>query len=110
MYPNPQEKKTTDIHELVHNKRRAFQRAFERVRRNLNEKQKRRNAIYNKEVYGPAYKEGQKVLLYHPVIVVGTTSEFAGPWKGQYVIENCLNDVRFRIREKNFSKQHNCTL
>ena len=37
MYPNPQEKTTTDVHEFVHNKQQAFQRAFELVRRNLNE-------------------------------------------------------------------------
>ena len=41
MYPNPQENATTDIHEFVHNKQQAFQRAFELVRRNLKEKQKR---------------------------------------------------------------------
>ena len=105
MYPNPQENTTTDIHEFVHNKQQAFQRAFELVRRNLNEKQKRRNAIYNKKVHGPTYKEGQKVLLYHPAIAVGTTSKFANPWKGPYVIEKCLNDVTFRIKEENSSKQ-----
>ena len=105
MYPNPQENETTDIHEFVHNKQKAFQRAFVLVRRNLNEKQKRRNAIYNKKVHGPTYKEGQKVLLYHPAIAVGTTSKFASPWKGPYIIESCLNDVTFRIKEENSSKQ-----
>ena len=78
---------------------------FELVRRNLHEKQKRRNAIYNKKVHGPIYKEGQNVLLYHPVIAVGTTSKFASPWKGPYVIEKCLNDVTFRNKEENSSKQ-----
>ena len=105
MYLNPQKNATTDIHEFVHSKQQAFQRAFELVRRNLNEKQKRRNAIYNKKVHGPTYKEGQKNLLYHPAIAVGTTSKFASPWKGPYVIENCLNDVTFRIEEENSSKQ-----
>ena len=81
MYLSPQENTTTDIHEFVHNKQQAFQRAFELLRRNLNKKQKRRNAIYNKKVHGPTY-EGQKVLLYHPAIAVGTTSKFASPWKG----------------------------
>ena len=44
----------------MHNKKQAFERAFELARRNLNEKQKRRDAIYNKNVHGPTYKEGQK--------------------------------------------------
>ena len=105
MCPNPQENVTTDIHEFVHNKQQAFQRAFELVRCNLNENQKRRNAIYNKKVHGPTYKEGQKVLLYHPVIAVGTTSKFASPWKGPYVIAKCLNNVTFRIKEENSIKQ-----
>ena len=105
MYPNPQENTTTDIHDFVHNKQQAFQRVFELFRRNLNEKQKRQNPIYNKKVHGPTYKEGQKVLLYHPAIAVGTTYKFASPWKGPYVIEKCLNDVTFKIKEKNSSKQ-----
>ena len=105
MYHNPQENATTDIHELVHNKQQAFQRTFELVRRNLNQKQKRQNAIYNKKVHGSTYKEGQKVLLYHPAVVIGTTSKFASPWKGPYVIEKCLNDITFRIKEENSSKQ-----
>ena len=105
MCPTAQENVTTDIHEFVHNKQQAFQRAFELVRRNLDEKQKRRNAIYNKKVHGPTYKEGQTVLLYHPVLAVGTTSKFASPWKGPYVIEKCLNDVTFRIKEENSAKQ-----
>ena len=105
MYPNPQENATTDIHEFVQNKQQAFQRAFELVRRNLNEKQKRRSAIYNKKVHGPTYKERQKVLLYHPAIAVGTTFNFASPWKAPYAIEKCLNDATFRIKEENSSKQ-----
>ena len=60
MYPKPQENETTDIHEFAHNKQQAFKRAFELVRRNLNEKQKRRNAIYNKKVHGPTYKKRTK--------------------------------------------------
>ena len=104
MYPNPQENATSDIHEFVHNKQ-AFQRAFELVQRNLNEKQKRRNTIYNKKVHGPTYKEGRKVLLYHPAIAVGTTSKVASPWKGPYIFEKGLNDVTFRIKDENSSKQ-----
>ena len=60
MYPNPQDNETTDIHELVQIKRQAFQRHFEVVRRNLNEKQKRRSAVCSKKFHGPAYKVGQK--------------------------------------------------
>ena len=44
-------------------------------------------------------------MLYHPAIAIGTTSKFASPWKGPYVHEKCLNDVTFRIKEENFSKQ-----
>ena len=44
-------------------------------------------------------------MLYHPALAIGTTSKFASSWKGPYVIENCLNDIRFRIKEGNSSKQ-----
>ena len=60
MYPNPQENEATDISEFLHNKQQAFHPAFELVRRNLNKKQKHRNAIYNKKIHGPTYKEGQR--------------------------------------------------
>ena len=50
MYPNLQQNETADIHEFVHNKQQALQRAFQLIRRNLNEKQKRRNAIYDQKV------------------------------------------------------------
>ena len=105
MYLNPQKSETTDIHVFVHNKQQAFQRAIELVRRNLNEKQKHRNAIYNEQVHGPTYKEGQEVSLYHTTIAVGTTSKLASPWKGPYVTETCLNDVTFRIKEEHSLKQ-----
>ena len=63
MYPNPQENAIIDSHEFVHKKQQAFQRAFELVRRNLNEKQKRRNAIYSKKVHGPPRKKDKKFYL-----------------------------------------------
>ena len=44
-------------------------------------------------------------MIYHPANVVGTTSKFASPWKGPYVIETCLNDITFKIKEENSSKQ-----
>ena len=105
MYLSPQENETIDLHQFVHKKKQAFQRAFELVRRNLNEKQKRRNAICNKKVHGPLYKEGQKVFFFHPAIAIGTTSHFKSSWKGPYIIEKCLNDVTFRIKEENSTKQ-----
>ena len=77
MYPKPQENHTSDVHNFVYNKQQAFKQAFELVRWNLNEKQKRRIPIYDKKVHGPTYKEVQNVLLCHPAIAVGTTSQFA---------------------------------
>ena len=46
MYPNSQENETTDVYEFLHNKKQAFQQAFELVRRNLNEKQKQITKCY----------------------------------------------------------------
>ena len=58
----------------------------------------------SKKIHGLTYKEGQKILLYHSAIAIGTTSKFARPWKEQYVIEKILNDVTLRIKEENSSK------
>ena len=71
----------------------------------MNEKQKRQNAIYIKKVHSLTYKEERNVLLSQPAIATGTTYKNARPWKGPYVIEKCLNDVTFRIKEENSPKQ-----
>ena len=70
MYPNPQENETTDTHDFQHKKWQAVQQAFELVRRNLNEKQTPRNAIYIRKVHSLTYKEGQQVLFCHPAIAI----------------------------------------
>ena len=41
----------------------------------------------------------QKVLLHNPVVPVGKSHKFFSPWKGPYVILQCLNDVTYRIQE-----------
>ena len=105
MYPNLQEIETTYVHGVVHTKEQALQRAFELVRRNSNEKQKHRKAIFSKKFLGPTIKAGQKVLLYHSAITVGTTSNCASSRKGQYIVEKCLKDVTFRIKEEKSTKK-----
>ena len=60
MYPNLQETETTDSHDFVHNKQQAFQQVSELVRRNFNEKQNCRIAVYNKKVRDPTYKKEKK--------------------------------------------------
>ena len=57
MYPNSQKNETTDIHDFVPHKQQTSQRAFELVRRNLNEKQKRRCDIYSEKVHCLRYRE-----------------------------------------------------
>ena len=107
MHPIQQENETSVFHEFVHNRQQAFQRAFELVRRYLNEKQKRQNAIYRKKNNGPTYKDGQEVLLYQTTIAIGTNSNLASPWKGPYIIQKALNNVTFKIRGENSLKQQN---
>ena len=43
--------------------------------------------------------------MYYPAITIGIHSKITSSWKGPYVIEKCLNDVTFRVREENSSKQ-----
>ena len=102
IYAKPQENHTSDIHESVHKKQQPFQPAFELARRILNEKRKRRNAIFSKNFHGPTYKEGQKVLLYHPAIAVRKTSKFASSWKGPYVIERCFERRHIQNQVRKF--------
>ena len=44
-------------------------------------------------------------MLYHPAITVGTTSNFANPWKGPFIIEKCFNNVTIKTEEEFSSRQ-----
>ena len=99
MYPNPSDQPPADIHEFVSARQVRFQKAYDSARTALNFNQRRRNAIYNRKVHGPTYQVDQKVFLHNPVVPVGNSPKFFSPWKGPYVILQCLNDVTYRIQE-----------
>ena len=85
--------------DFVYNRKKAFQRAFELVRAHLNHNQKRRNALYNQNILGPKYETDQKVLLHNLAFSVDQTSKLSSPWRGPYIILDCLNDVTYKIRQ-----------
>ena len=99
MYPNPDQAPLTTLDDFVYKRKKAFQRAFELVRSHLHQNQTRRNALYNQKVHGPTYENGQKVLLHNPAVSVGQTPKLSSPWRGPYIILDCLNDVTYKIRE-----------
>ena len=99
MYPNPSDQPPADIHEFVSARQVRFQKAYDSARRALNFNQRRRNALYNRKVHGPTYQVNQTFLLHNPVVPVGKSPKFFSPWKGPYVILQCLNDVTYRIQK-----------
>ena len=99
MYPNPSDQPPADIIEFVSARKVRFHKPYDSVRTALNFNQRRRNAIYNRKVHGPTYQVDQKVLLHNPVVPVGKSPKFFSPWKGPYVILQCLTDVTYRIQE-----------
>ena len=105
MYPNPSPTQAKNVHDYVHTKQQAFQKAYETARTALNFQQKRRNTIYNKKAHGPLYKEGQKVLLHNPAVPQGKSPKFFSSWKGPYVVIKCLNEVTFQIKDTSTQKE-----
>ena len=99
MYPNPSDQPPADIHEFVSARQVRFRKAYDSFLTALNFYQRRRNAIYNRKVHGPTYQVNQKVLLHNPIVPVGKSRKFFSPWKGPFVILQCLNDVTYRIQE-----------
>ena len=99
MYPSPIDQPPADNHEFVSARKIQFQKAYDSARMALNFNQKRCNAMYSRKVHGPAYQVDQQVLLHNPVFPVGKSHKFFSPWKGPYVILQCLNDVTSRIQE-----------
>ena len=105
MFPSPKSDCPTNVHEFVHQRKQAFQRAIALVRDNLNKNQRRRNAIYNHKVHGPTYRDGQEVLLHTPAVPVGQSPKFFSPWRSPYTILKCLNDVNHHIKEVSTGKE-----
>ena len=103
MYPSSNDHLPSSTNEFVSARKLAFQKAYESARSTLNQSQKRRNALFNRKVLGPLYREGQKVLLHSPVVPVGES--FFCPWKGPYVIIQDINDVTYRIEDPLTKKQ-----
>ena len=64
MYPPPKTNKPTHVNKHVMQKEAVFHRAHQLVRRNTTNRQKRRNALYNKKVHGPKHREGHYILLH----------------------------------------------
>ena len=88
-----------DVHDWVSQKEDALRLAYELVRRNATNQQRRRNNLYNKRVHGPTYKGGENVLLHYPVAPVGKSPKLSSPWRGSYEVLKCLNDVNYKIKE-----------
>ena len=99
MYRPPPSTTPIDVHDWVSQKEEVFRQTYELVRRNATAQQRRRNDLYNKHVHGPAYKEGEHVLLHYPVVPVGKSPKFSSPWQGSYEILKRLNDVNYKIKE-----------
>ena len=76
-----------------------FQKAYNSARLALNLNQRCRNAFYNRNVYGPTYQVSRKGLLHNPVGPFGKWPKFSSPWKGPFVIIQCLFYVTCRIQE-----------
>ena len=99
MYPNPSDQPPANIQEFVSTRQVRLRKAYDSARTALNFNQGRRNALYNRKLHGPTYQVNQKVLLHNPVVPVGKSPKFFSPWRGPYVISQCLNDVTYRIQE-----------
>ena len=82
-----------------------FQKSYDSARMALHFNQKCRNTVHNRKVHGPTYQLDQKLLLHYPVVPVGKSHKVFSPWKGPYVILQCLNDVTYRIREISTQKE-----
>ena len=69
--------------------KQKFQQASELVRRNTTAKQRRRNALYNRKIHGPTYREDVFVLLHYHVTVTGQSSNHPAPGAALTAFEVC---------------------
>ena len=99
MYLNPIDQPPDEIHEFVSARKNQFQKPYDSARMSLNFNQKRRNALYTREVHRHTYQDDQKLSLLNPVVSVGKLLEIFKPWKDPYVILESLNDGTYRIQE-----------
>ena len=110
MYPNPSDQPPADINKHVSALQFRFQKADDSARTALKFNQRRKNALYYRQVRAPSYKVNQKVLSHNPVVPVGKSPKFFSPGKSPYVILQCLNDVTYRIQEITTQKKTRSSL
>ena len=104
MYQPPEHSESSSLKKQVLERQEAIRRAFELARRNSTAQQLRRNALYNRKVHGPVYKEGDCLLFHYPVTQPGCSSKLSSHWRGPYRIIKCLNEVNYKIEEIGIGK------
>ena len=93
MYPNLSDQPPANIHEFVS----ARQVRFGSYSPEFQSATQKRPLL--SKFHGSTYQVNQNVLLLNPVVPVRTSPKFFSPWRGPYVILQCLNEVTYRIQE-----------
>ena len=78
--------------------RKLLEESFDRVRVHLAVGHQKQKQIYDRQVHGDPYKEGDNVWLLDTVIQKGQSRKFHHPWKGPYQIVQKISDCDYHIK------------
>ena len=67
-------------------------------------KQERQKSYYDRIKYGPSYQVGEEVLVFNPTVKKGETRKFTTFYRGPYIIVKIINDLNFKVEDKNTRK------
>ena len=90
--------------EYVFTMKQKLQETHQLMREYNDVKQERQKTYYDCSKYGPNYTVGEKVLVFNPTVNKGETRKFTSFYRGPYIIVEIMNDLNFKIEDKQTRK------
>ena len=94
----PPVEREIDEHEYVAELRDRLEDAYAQARDNLGRAAERQKLYYDVGASGGSYKPGDVVWILNKDRRKGISPKLQKKWKGPFLVEECLNDVTYRLR------------
>lgn len=86
------------VNSYVSKQSEILQEAYYQVQNRMGLQQDRQKEVYDRRRHGEPFKEGDRVMLYSPVVPRGRSKKLHCPWSGPFKVLKKLSEVTYRIR------------
>ena len=90
--------------EYATNLRQRLETAYRHVREQMARKLDRQKDLYDQNIHGKPFKEGNLVWLHSSAVPRGRSKKLHNPWTGPYKIIRRLADATYRIEDLRFRR------